>query len=146
VRFEAELGLRGASGIEVPFDVREVFGAGRVPIRGTIDGAPFRTTIVRMRGSWCFPVNRELREAAGVEMGQRVTIELERDDEPRTVDLPNDLAAALDDQTRAFFDSVSYTSRKEYIRWIEDAKREETRVRRVAKAVELLRAGVREPR
>jgi hypothetical protein len=146
VKFDAPLGVNGMGGIEVPFDVREAFGAGRVPVRGTIDGTPFRTTIVRMRGVWCFPVNRELREAAGVELGQQVAIELERDVEVRTVDVPDDLAAALDDGSRAFFDGLSYTSRKEYIRWITEAKRAETRTRRVAKAAALLRDGVRVPR
>jgi uncharacterized protein YdeI (YjbR/CyaY-like superfamily) len=88
---------------------------------------------------------REIREAAGVAAGDPVVVELERDDEPRTVELPDDLAAALDSETRASFDRLSYTHRKEYVRWVKGAKRDETRRKRVAQAVELLRAGVETP-
>jgi uncharacterized protein YdeI (YjbR/CyaY-like superfamily) len=74
-----------------------------------------------------------------------LTIDLERDDGARTVDLPGDLEAALDAPARATFDGLSYTHRREYVRWIEDAKREDTRRRRVAKAVAMLRTGVKTP-
>ena len=74
-----------------------------------------------------------------------LTIDLERDEEERTVELPDDLEAALDAATRAKFDSLSFTHRREYVRWVEEAKREQTRERRVAKAVEMLRNGVKTP-
>ena len=82
-----------------------------------------------------------MRNAAGDAAGQTVDIELELDTKPRTVGVPKDLASALDGETRAPFDRMSYTHRREYVEWIEEAKREETRRRRVAKAVELIGEG-----
>jgi len=147
-RFEATIEAAGGGGhvVEIPFDVEAAFGAKRPPVRGTVNGAPFRSTVAVYGGRPLLGLNRELREAAGgVGPGDTVTVELERDDEPRTVELPDDLSAALDDELRAFFDALSYTHRREYVRWIEEAKREETRGRRVEKALELLREGVRTP-
>jgi uncharacterized protein YdeI (YjbR/CyaY-like superfamily) len=91
------------------------------------------------------PVNRELRENAGAAAGETVEVELELDTNPRTVRLPKDLASALDDEARAAFDRMSYTHRKEYVEWIKEAKREETRRRRIAKAVELMGRGKPRP-
>jgi hypothetical protein len=126
--------------------VAAVFGAKRPPVRGTVNGAPFRSTVAVYGGRFLLGLNRELRAAAGgVGPGDNVTVELERDDEERTVELPADLRVALDADRLAFFESLSYTHRREYVRWIEEAKREETRRRRVARAVELLRRGVRTP-
>ena len=147
-RFEAVLAsIERGFGVEVPFDVKEAFGSGRPPVRGTVNGAPFRTTIARRGGRSLLVFNREVREAAGIAAGDTVTIELERDDEPRVVETPPDLAAALDadPEARAFFERLSYTHRREYVRCIEEAKREETRRRRVEKAVAMLREGAQEP-
>ena len=77
--------------------------------------------------------SRDVRAATGVEVGDVLTIDLERDQEERTVDLPADLEAVLDPTTRAAFDGLSFTHRREYVRWIESAKREQTRQRRVAR-------------
>jgi uncharacterized protein YdeI (YjbR/CyaY-like superfamily) len=90
-------------------------------------------------------VRREVRAAAGVEVGDVLTIDLERDEDERTVVVPRDLEAALDPATRATFADLSFTHRREYVRWIEEAKREDTRRRRVAKAIEMLRTGVKTP-
>src|SRR5262245_9554392 len=144
MKFDAVIGV-GAGGISIPFDVREVFGAARVPVRALVNGVEYRTTIVRMGGEWVIPVRREIRERAGVEIGDSVTVELERDDAPREVDLPPELAELLDDDLRAFFDSLSYTHQREYVEWITSAKREDTRRRRLAKAVEMLRDRIKTP-
>ena len=145
-RFEGVLAQRGGGAlVEIPLDVPAVFGGKRVPVRGTINGYPFRTTIATYGGRYYLGFRREIREGAGIDAGDPVVVQLERDDEPRTVEVPDDLAAALDTETRASFDRLSYTHRKEYVRWIEEAKRAETRRRRVAKAVELLRAGIKTP-
>src|SRR5262245_21946148 len=98
-----------------------------------------------MGGRTVVGLNREVREGTGVAPGERVEVELVADDEPRVVEVPPDLAAVLDDDLRAFFDSLSYTHRNEYVRWIEEAKREETRTARVEKAAAMLRDGVRTP-
>jgi hypothetical protein len=147
VRFEVEIvDLGPALGFEVPFDPKAVLGKVRAPVRVTINGSTFRTTIASMGGRRLVGINREVRAQTGVAAGDRVEVELVRDDEPRTVELPADLAAALGDEERSFFDSLSYTHRKEYVRWIEDARREETRRARVEKAVVLLENRVRTPR
>jgi len=145
-RFTATLETRGAGSlVEVPLDVRALFGQARPPVKATVNGHTFRTTIAVYGGAYYLGLNREVRDAACAEIGDLLTIDLERDEEERTVKVPSDLAAALDATTRATFDGLSFTHRREYVRWIEEAKREETRARRVAKAVEMLRAGVKTP-
>jgi hypothetical protein len=146
VRFEVEIvDAPPALGFDVPFDPKAELGKVRAPVRVTINGFTLRTTIARMGGRTFVGLNRAARDGTGVAAGDRVAVELVADDEPRTVEVPPDLAAALDGEPRAFFDSLSYTHRKEYVRWIGGAKREATRLSRIAKAVEMLRAGVRTP-
>jgi uncharacterized protein YdeI (YjbR/CyaY-like superfamily) len=93
------------------------------------------------------PVRKALREAAGVAAGDPVVIELEADAQPRPVDPPPDLAAALgaDPEARAAFEGLSFTHQHEYAEWVAEAKRESTRRRRVTQAVEMLRDGRRHP-
>jgi hypothetical protein len=147
-RFEAVL-EDNAPGVvlELPFDPKEELGRARAPVRVTIGGFTFRTTVAVYGGRALIGVNRANREAAGVEAGDRVTVELELDTEAREVEVPPELAAALaaEPELRAFFDGLSFTHRREYAEWIGEAKREETRLRRAAKALELLRDGVRTP-
>jgi len=118
-------------------------GAKRFPVAATVNGHTWRTTVVRMGGEFMLGLNREVREAAGAQAGDSVDVVLELDTAPREVDVPEALAAALagDDAARAAFDGLAYTHRKEYARWIAEAKREETRERRVAQALEMLKAG-----
>jgi hypothetical protein len=147
-RFEATIEQHGSGTvIVVPFDLKEAFGSARPPVRATVNGYTFRTTLFTMGGRALLGLNREVRQAARVEAGQEVSVELARDDEPRTVEVPSDLAAALEEDptVRETFDGLSYTHRKEYVRWVEDAKRDETRTRRIAKSIELLRKGVKTP-
>jgi hypothetical protein len=128
--------------INIPFDVEQTFGArGRVPVRGTINGAPFRSSVFRMGGDCHFMVvNREMREAAGLRGGETVPVTMERDTEARTVTPPPDLARALkaNREAQAAWDRLSYTHQKEHVRAVEEAKKPETRRRRIEKAVEQL--------
>ena len=137
-----------ATGIRIPFDVPKVFGTrARVPVRGTINGYAFRGSIFPAGdGTHYMVVRKELREAAGVEAGQTIAVTLERDDEPRTVTPPADLARALSKNrdARAAWDKLSYTHQREYAELIEGAKRPETRARRVEKALSQLAAGKKE--
>jgi hypothetical protein len=128
-RFRAELEVEGktATYIKVPLDVPAVFGRERPAVRGTLKGAPLRSTIAKYGDTYFMPVNRELREDAGAVAGETVEVELELDTKPRTVRLPKDLASALDGGARAAFDRMSYTHRKEYVDWIRDAKREDAK-------------------
>ena len=136
--------------INIPFDVEKTFGArGRVPVCGTLNGAPFRSSAFRMGGDCHFMViNRRMREAAGVSGGETVPVTMERDTRPRAVKPPADLARALkaNKDAQAAWDKLSYTHKKEYARAVEEAKKPETRQRRIEKSVEVLAAGKKEPR
>ena len=126
--------------------MREVFGEARPPVRGAVNGTPFRTRVAVYGGKSYLGFNREIRDEAGVGDGDEVEIELERDDALREVEVPTAFAEALEQGgVRDDFEALSFTYRKEYVRWIEEAKRDETRERRLAKAVEMLRDGVKTP-
>jgi hypothetical protein len=147
-RFETVLEAEGPGVFfQVPLDVPTVFGKARAPVTGTINGHPFRSTVAVYGGRSYLPVNRALREAAGVAAGDAVVIELEADDQPRTVDPPPDLAAALaaDPEAEAAFAGLSFTHQREYATWVTEAKREATRSRRVEQAIQMLRDGRRHP-
>ena len=144
MRFEStvELGGKTATGIPVPDEVIEALGSGkRPPVTITINRHTYRTTAVRMGGRFLVPLSAENRTAAGVAAGEDVTVDLEPDTAPREVTVPDDLAAAMDDQARTAYDGLSYTHRKEWVRWVEEAKKPETRAARVEKTVAGLKAG-----
>ena len=144
MRFEStvELGGKTATGIPIPDEVIEALGSGkRPPVAITVNGHTYRTTAVRMGGRFLVPLSAENREAAGVAAGEDITVDLEADTAPREVTLPDDLAAAMDDEARAAYDGLSYTHRKEWVRWVEEAKKPETRTTRIEKTVTGLREG-----
>jgi hypothetical protein len=118
-------------------------GAKRFPVVATVNGHTWRTTVTPMRGEFLLGLSRAVREAAGAQAGDMVDLELELDSAPREVEVPEVLALALanDPAARAAFDALAYSHRKEYVRWVEDAKRVETRQRRVTQAVRMLREG-----
>jgi Bacteriocin-protection, YdeI or OmpD-Associated/Domain of unknown function (DUF1905) len=150
-RFRAlvERGEGSVCAISIDFDVEEAFGKrGRIPVRGTLNGAPFRGSLFPMGGCHFMVVNRFLREAAGVTGGETVPVVMERDDEPRTIEPPADFTRALkgNKEARATWDKLSYTHRREHVEHIEEAKKPETRLRRIEKSIELLAAGKKEPR
>ena len=140
-RFDAVLGgeAGGLPGIVLPADVAAAMGGrARIPVAGTINGEEFRGSTMPMGdGRHCVGFRNEIRAQAGVSDGDTVAIEIERDDAPRTVDVPADLAEALDAEpaVRAAFDAMSYTHRKEWANAVADAKRPETRARRIDQAV-----------
>ena len=145
-RAKVELGGKTATGIPVPENVVAAMGSGKRPaVQVTVGEHSYRTTVASMRGRYFVPLSKANREAARVAAGDEVAVEIEVDAEPRNVAIPADLADALaDDATaRAFFDRLSYTHRKEWVRWVEEAKKAETRTRRIAKTVEALHAGKR---
>lgn len=127
--------------IDVPFDPKEVFGRVRAPVRVELNGYTFRSTIFRMDGGTWIPLCREHREGAGVRGGQTLSVTLTLDDAPRTVDVPRDLDAALKRAgVRDRFDAMSYTHRREYAEAVEDAKKPETRQRRIDGCVAAVKA------
>src|SRR3954451_3495349 len=119
MRFEStvELGGKTATGIPVPDEVIEALGSSkRPPVVVTVGGHIYRTTAVRMGGRFLVPLSAENREAAGVAAGDDVTVDIAPDTAPREVELPADLAAAMDDAARTTYDGLSYTHRKEWVR------------------------------
>jgi Bacteriocin-protection, YdeI or OmpD-Associated/Domain of unknown function (DUF1905) len=126
-----------ATGIVVPPESIERLGAGkRPPVVITIGGYTYRSTVAVMGGLYMIPFNQEHRARSGLEPGAEVEVTLELDSAPRTVDVPADLAAALDAaDARERFDALSYSVRKEHVRQVEDAKTPETRERRISKVL-----------
>lgn len=138
------LGGKTATGLQVPDDVVEAMNAGkRPPVVVTVGGYTYRTTVAPMGGAFWIPLAAEHREAAGVQADEEVDVSVELDTAPREVAVPEDLAAAFDKPVRAQFDALAYSHRKEWVRWVEEAKKPETRATRIEKTVESLREGKR---
>jgi hypothetical protein len=145
-QFQAVIEDAGGGGayVTIPFDVEKAFGKKRVKIKATIDGELYRGTLVRMGSpQHMLLVLKEIREKVGKGFGDNVTVELEEDFEPRQVEVPADLQLALetDPTAQASFNRLSYSHQKEYVRWIMEAKREQTRQRRIQQAIEMLQQG-----
>jgi hypothetical protein len=146
VRFRTTLEQAGktATGFEVPTTVVEGLGAGkRPPVRVTIKGHTYRSTVASMDGRFMVGVSAENREAAGVAGGDVIDVDIELDTVPREVTVPPDLAKALkkDAKAKRTFDALSYSNKGWHVQSIEGAKTDETRQRRIAKSVAALREG-----
>ena len=143
-QFSAQLERAGKTSarLRVPVDLKELYGRARPPLRVTIRGHTWRTTPGVYGGVAWIGLNKDVRAAAGVDAGDRVRVTMELDTELRTVEVPDDLRSALtkDPAAEAAFHKLSFTHRREYVEWVEESKRPETRVRRVAATV----AGVRD--
>jgi hypothetical protein len=148
LRFNAQVQPRGPAAAVV-LDAEQVAavgeGAQRFPVRAVVNGYEWRTVVARMRGESLLGLSRKIRESAGVEIGQSVAVELELDREPREVEVPAELAAALqtDADAQRKFDALAPSHRKEFARWVAEAKRAETRERRAAQALAMIARGER---
>jgi hypothetical protein len=143
IRFRAVIQDAGGGGayVLIPFEVEEVFGRKRVPVAARFDGVPYRGTLVRMGcPQHMLPVLKEIRARLGRSVGDEIQVELEEDREPRVVEVPADLRAALAAQpgAPAAWKRLSCTCQKEHVGAINEARRADTRARRVAQAVEQL--------
>jgi hypothetical protein len=130
------------SAIPVPFDPKLVFGKVRAPVKVTLNGYSYRSTIASMgEGPW-LPLRQSHRTAAGVEGGETLQVTLELDVEPRTVKPPADLVKALKASPGAWdgFHALSYTHQREHVEAVEQAVKPETRARRIASAVQMAAA------
>jgi hypothetical protein len=149
LRFRAKIQGKEAgvvAAIAPPVDVPEYFGTrARVPIRGTINGHPFRSSLMPMGGCHMMPVNKVLCRGAGVQPGDMVDVVMERDEEERTVEAPAGLKKALakNKVAKANWEKLSFTHKKEMALAIVGAKQEETRARRLGKIVEILKSGAK---
>ena len=127
--------------IPVPFDPVPIFGKVRAPVRVTLNGFTYRSTIASMGLGPCLPLRKSKREAAGLEGTETLTIKLELDTDKREVDVPADLKRALRDASPAAWErwtDLSYSHQREHVEAIESAKAADTRARRIAKAVAMV--------
>jgi hypothetical protein len=140
-------GEKGEYYFIVPVDFQAAFGRHRPPVRVTIRGHTFRTTPARYGEAYYLVVNRANREAISIDRGDRVEIRIEEDSDPRVVEPPAELAAALagSAEARAIYERLSFSHQKAYADWVAEAKRAETRTRRATAALDRLREGRREP-
>jgi Domain of unknown function (DUF1905)/Bacteriocin-protection, YdeI or OmpD-Associated len=138
-----------AAFVSIPFDVEEVFGTkGHVKVKALFDGQPYRGILANMgTGGHVIIVRKDIREAIRKKVGDMVTVEIEEDLQERVVEVPEDLKKLLTRNTKAktFFDSLSYTNRKEYAGWISGAKKTETRERRLKETIAKLLKGMKNP-
>ncbi|MDQ1098117.1 MULTISPECIES: YdeI/OmpD-associated family protein [Chryseobacterium] len=139
-------GNMNAAYVEFPFSVQELFGRkGQVKIRAIFDGhAEYRGSLSKMKSEQhLLGLTQEIRKQLGKTFGDKVLVSLTEDLEERTVSIAEDIASVLNENpvAKALFDAMSYTHRKEYIRWIEEAKKAETRERRMLKMIEMILEG-----
>jgi hypothetical protein len=137
-------GTGGGAVVYLPADVAASFGTRRqVRVKGSVNGVAYRSNLMPTGdGGFCLGVHKATREAAGATFGDAVTVTVERDDEPREIVVPDDLAAALraDPVAAAAWERLAPSHRREHANAVADAKKPETRARRVEKTLEALRA------
>jgi Domain of unknown function (DUF1905)/Bacteriocin-protection, YdeI or OmpD-Associated len=149
-QFNAEIraGDRGGAYVVFPYDTEKAFGTkGKVPVNAIIDGVPDRGGLFTMgKPQHMLGVPKSVREQIGKGPGEVVKVVLWKNDEVREVDVPPAFKSLMKKEgVLPFFESLSYTHRKEYCRWMTEAKKEETRARRLDKAIEMLKKGIRTP-
>jgi hypothetical protein len=146
MRFRTTIQQTGATaaGIRIPDEIVAALGAGkRPPVLVTIRGYTYRNTVAVMGGEFWVGVSAQHRAGAGVAGGDEVDVDIELDTAPRVIDVPPDFAAALDAEpaARRTFDGLSYSNQSWHVLQVTGAKTDETRQRRIAKSVEILRSG-----
>jgi hypothetical protein len=132
----------GGAFVEIPFDVEKAFGEKKPKVKAMIEGVPYRGTLVRM-GTEChlLLILKSIREQVGKTFGDEIQVSVESDTEPRVVEVPSDFAKALkkEKSALAYFKSLSYSHQREYVNHITEAKREETRAKRIDRTIEILK-------
>jgi len=134
----------GGAFVEVPFDVEMAFGAKKPKVKAVIEGVPYRGLLTRMGGpNHMLIVLKGIREQIGKSFGDEIKVTVEPDLEERVIEIPKDLMKELkkEREAKALFDKLSFTHRREYVTWINEAKKEETRQTRIAKTIEMLKKG-----
>ena len=149
-KFEAKIqaGDGGGAYVLFPFDVAKEFGTkGRVPVKATFNGVEYTGSLIKYgHPQHMLPMLKALREQIGTRPGDTIKVEVWKDEGQRTLEVPAEFKEAMEKAgVMPHFERLSYTHRKEYCRWITEAKKEETRLKRLAKAVEMLKEGVKTP-
>jgi hypothetical protein len=131
----------GGAFVEVPFDVEKAFGAKKPRVKALIEGVPYRGLLVRMGGEHhILIILKGIRAQIGKTFGDKIKVMVEADVEPRVIEIPKELLQLFkkEKNAKSFFDKLSYTHQKEYVQWINEAKQDETRQRRILKTIEML--------
>lgn len=132
---------KNAGYIEIPFNVEEEFGAKRVKVKVKFDNVEYRGSVVKM-GLPCYMIGitKEIRNKMGKTFGDTISVVLEKDEDERRVEIPNDLKLELllNKEAQEFYESLSFSQKKKYVTWIISAKKEETRKKRIEEALEKL--------
>ncbi|MBV9265284.1 MAG: DUF1905 domain-containing protein [Acidobacteriaceae bacterium] len=143
-----EAGDGGGAFVFFPYDVEKEFGTkGKVPIKATFNGVPYAGSLIKYGyPQHMLPMLKAIREELGAQPGDTIKIEVWKDDAPRTIEVPAEFKKAMEkEDVLEYFNHLSYTHQKEYCRWIAEAKKEETRLNRLSKAVAMLKKGVKTP-
>lgn len=146
---EAVEGLPKNGIIVFPFDLKETFGKKSVKAKITYDGIEYRGLLKSMGGGCVFClIRKDIREQLGKNPGDTVHVTVQEDTEERIVTVPADFQQVMDEKpsVKAIFEALSYTCKKEYINWIVEAKRTDTRANRLVKSLEMIAAGIKSPR
>ena len=146
--FKAVIQNAGGGGafVEIPFDVERIFGSKRPKVKAKIEGVPYRGLLTRMGGpGHMLIILKGIREQIGKTFGDEIKVSVELDVEERVVTVPAELKRAFKEnpKAKAVFEKLSFTHQKEYVTWIDDAKKEETRTRRISKTMEMLVKGIK---
>ena len=147
-RAKIEPGPGGGAFVVFPYDVEQEFGTkARVPVKSTLDGMPYTGSLIK-----CGPTDhmlgvlKAIRQQIGKGPGDTIDVVVWKDEEERSPEVPAEFSKLMKKEGLfASFEKLSYTHRKEYCRWIAEAKKEETRLNRLGKAIEMLRQGVNSP-
>ena len=134
----------GGAFVEIPFDVEKAFGSKRPKVRAMIEGVPYRGTLVRMGSErHILIILKGIRAQIGKSFGDEVMISVEPDTKPRVVEIPPELAKAFKKEKAAlaYFNSLAFSHQREYVGYIIEAKKEETRARRVTQTIDMLKKG-----
>ena len=137
-----------AACIMFPYNVEEAFGTkGQVKINATFDGVPYRGSLANMGHGHIVILRKDIKAQVGKDHGDTVSVTIQKDTGTRIVEVPKELQSAfkLNPEAEAFYNSLSYTNRKEYATWIDTAKKEATKERRLNKRIEMLLNGVKHP-
>ena len=138
----------GGMFVFVPFDVEKEYGKkNMIPVKATFDGEPYSGSIANMGDGPCLIILKAIREKIGKQEGDTVSVTVELDTTPRKMEIPTEIKSLLNKHKaeKEFFNSLSFTNQKEYVRWIADAKREETKLTRLEAMLEKLKAKKKNP-
>src|SRR5438552_186544 len=143
-----EVGEGGGAYVLFPYDTEKEFGTkGRMPVKATFNGVPYTGSLIKYGNpQHMLGVLRAIREQIGKGPGDTIEVVIWRDEEVRTIEVPAQFEALMKKEgLLPFFEKLSYTHRKEYCRWITEAKKQETRLQRLTKAIEMLKKGIKTP-